>query len=575
MRQRNDVTARKAKRAAFDSYLPCVVGGDPRSVSRIGSLKIHYEGLLNALSPKRKAIAKLRAKWGKPGAKDGWLASRYFDLIRRDSSRGTYVDERTWIDLEYPKIFSCLDSTETPIGGQTLFLELREYVEDPGELRAKFAAYDALRADRALREEIQLRLLPLQGDSNASVADYIFGDPPAKPKYHQWLPVWSLFSLVVLIGVLTLSWPIALWIAVVAVNLIVIFQATQYLYRDTEALKDCYQLLRVADALASMPTNLAALPQFDRLVQETPLRSRAKRALRLFCISRGAIAQSVYLWLNLAFLADLLAYVRTIDRFVRVRPELASVFGLVGSLDAAIAVASFLEHRPDHCQSIFSDGALIDIEDGYHPLLDKPVKNSIRLDRRSALITGSNMAGKTTFIKMVAVNITLGRTMGFCFASKALIPSSSVMASVRGDHSIESGKSHYFAEIEAIHAFIESAKRGDCGVFVIDELFSGTNTIERLAAARAVLEALSDDAQVLVTTHDVELQEVLADHYDLYHFREDPDVEGFFDYRLRSGATTARNAIRLLERMMFPAAVVSAAMAYAKADLESDRQVDE
>jgi hypothetical protein len=557
-----------------DPHPPFTSAEIQEPVSRIDSLKIHYQDLLTALSPKRRVIEKLRAKWGRPGSKDGWLASRYFELTGNDSRRD-YVDERTWVDLEYPKIFSCFDSTETPIGGQTLFSKLRECVDDPGGLKREFEAYEALRADRSLREEIQLRLMPLQADSTANVADYIFGDPPERPKYHRWLTAWSVFSLATLVVVLTLSLPVTLWLVVVAVNTIVIFRTTQYLHRDTEALRDCYQLLHVAEGLASIASSGALLPQFARLVQETPLRARAKRALRLFCISRGVVAQTLYLWLNLAFLAELLAYVRTIDRFVRVRPELASTFRSVGSLDAAIALASFLEHRPDHCQPFVSDAALIDIQDGYHPLLDKAVKNSIRLDGRSALVTGSNMAGKTTFIKTVGTNIVLGRTIGFCFASNAIIPSSSVMASIRGDHSIESGKSHYFAEIEAAHAFIETAKRGDCRVFVIDELFSGTNTIERLAAARAVLESLSTNAQVLVTTHDVELQDMLAEHYDLYHFREDPDVEGFFDYRLRSGATTTRNAIRLLERMEFPAEVVRTAMAYAKADSERDHRADD
>jgi DNA mismatch repair ATPase MutS len=232
-------------------------------------------------------------------------------------------------------------------------------------------------------------------------------------------------------------------------------------------------------------------------------------------------------------------------------------------MDAAVAVASYLEQCPDHCRPDVHDGAMIAIDEGHHPLLTNPVKNSIRLDSRSALVAGSNMAGKTTFIKMAAINIVLGRTLGFCLAAKATIPRSSVMASIRGEHSVASRKSHYFAEIEAAHSFIETAARGDCRVFVIDELFSGTNTVERLAAARAVLESICRHAQVLVTTHDVELQAELGEGYDLYHFREDPDVDGFFDYRLRSGPTTSRNAIRLLERMGFPPDVVANAMRYA------------
>jgi DNA mismatch repair ATPase MutS len=203
---------------------------------------------------------------------------------------------------------------------------------------------------------------------------------------------------------------------------------------------------------------------------------------------------------------------------------------------------------------------LIDIQAGCHPLLATPVRNSLRLDDRSALVTGSNMAGKTTLIKMIGINIILGRTLGFCLAARAVIPQSGVMASIRSEHSVESGKSHYFGEIERLQTFIESADRGERRVFIIDELFSGTNTVERIAIARAVLEQLGANAQVLVTTHDVELQQYLSDHYDLYHFQENPDIDGFFDYQLMPGPATQRNAIRLLDRIGFPAKVVARAM---------------
>ena len=521
-----------------------------------------FKRLLSAFSPRRTELDKLRAKWGKRGAKDGWLASRYFDLTRVDSTR-KYVDDKTWADLEFPRIFSYLDSTETPLGSQSLFRTLREYVDDPSELTQRYDAYGVLRSNAPLREEIQLRLVSLQADSNAGIADAVFGQPPEKPKHHIVLPILSLLSAATLAAVFLLSLPLAFWLVLVALNTVVIFRVSPTLHRDAETLKDCYQLLRVADGLASLQPSSPSLAWFKRLAEEAPRRAAARKALRWFCISRGVLAQSLYLWLNLAFLLELIAYVRTIDRFVRIRADLASSFELVGSLDAAVALASHLEHCPDHCRPTVADGPLIEIEEGHHPLLAKPVKNSILLDGRSALITGSNMAGKTTFVKMVGINIIFARTVGFCFAAKAVVPRSSVMASIRGEHSVESGKSHYFAEIEAIHSFIENAEQGHCKVFVIDELFNGTNTIERLAAARAVLESLCRKAQVLVTTHDVELQPALATRYDLYHFQEGPDVEGFFDYRLRTGATTARNAIRLLERMGFPKDIVSDAMAFA------------
>ena len=112
-------------------------------------------------------------------------------------------------------------------------------------------------------------------------------------------------------------------------------------------------------------------------------------------------------------------------------------------------------------------------------------------------------------------------------------------------------------------SFFDEAAGGPPPVLVIDEPFSGTNTVERIAAARAVLEALSRRSQVLATTHDVELQEILADRFDMFHFTEDPEVEGFFDFRLRQGTCTEGNALRLLAKIGFPRAVTAAAESFA------------
>ena len=244
---------------------------------------------------------------------------------------------------------------------------------------------------------------------------------------------------------------------------------------------------------------------------------------------------------------------------------------MVGSLDAAIAVASFLERVEVHCRAAIAPQGTLEIESGRHPLIASAVPNSVKLRDRSALISGSNMAGKTTFIKMIAINAILGRTLGICLAQRAMIPDCPIRASIRSDHSVESGKSKYFIEIESILSLLRDAESDRFQLVVIDEPFSGTNTAERIAAAKAVLAALSRRSQVLATTHDVELQDVLNDRFEMYHLSEDPDVEGFFDFRLRPGPCIEGNALRLLAKIGYPPAVIADATAVAASHRRPDR----
>jgi hypothetical protein len=525
-----------------------------------------WRGLLDRMLPRRKLLADIRSKWGEPGNRKSWGSSVHFELTRGAAST-VLVDDKTWLDLEFPRIFSRLDTTITPLGRQYLFSMMRTYMEYSHELADRYACSDMLRTNVALREDIQLALAALADDGHADIADFVFGDLPRAASHPTLLLLWCVFCLVTLVAAIISVWPAWMLVGTFATNLLIMARTFGSLRRDTEALKHCLSMLPVAAALSRVSVAATAFKAMGRLREQAPLRNQVQKRLRWLALFQWDVIQYFSIWLNIAFMAELLAYTRALKHFAQVRSMLQSTWQLLGSIDAAVAMASCLERCPDHCVPNISSAAVIDIQEGYHPLLASPVCNSLRLDGRSALIAGSNMAGKTTMIKMVGTNIILGRTLGFCLASRATIPQSSVMASIRSEHSVESGKSHYFGEIERLRTFIECAGRRSCQVFVIDELFSGTNTIERIAIARAVLEQLSMDAQVLVTTHDVELQQDLSEDYDLYHFQENPDIEGFFDYKLMPGAAVERNAIRLLGRVGFPEEVVARATRFVASHL--------
>src|SRR5690554_4840666 len=114
--------------------------------------------------------------------------------------------------------------------------------------------------------------------------------------------------------------------------------------------------------------------------------------------------------------------------------------------------------------------------------------------------------------------------------------------------------------------FRSSSSLGSPCLFLLDELFKGTNTIERISAGKAVLSKLSKNGnRVFVSTHDLELTEMLTDEYDLYHFSEVViDCKVDFDYRLKKGKLTSRNAIRILQVNDYPSDLIDEAMDISK-----------
>jgi len=503
---------------------------------------------------KHRPIDQIRARWAQEGTKERWLTTKLFDLTRHASTDA--VDDATWMDLEFDRLFSMVDSTLTMLGSQCLYRKMRIYRNEPGELQKDYAAYQALRRDSALREKLQLCLWVLRSDSEALTCESVFGKVPPSSRSVGLVLSMSVASLIGL--VITILNPTMWWIfgVIVIGNALIVSFLRSNIHetflvtgRIGRMISAAARLERVgANHAISQPARLSAVFREDR---------DFRGLFRWFLVDRSNdLIASLFFWLNLLFLVDHVAAAFVARKLRRHRDRLARVFLEVGSIDADIAIASWLERIPAHCQPEIVRGQIIEFVEAFHPLLTDPVCNSLTLNGQSALVVGTNMAGKTTFIKMVGVNIILSRTIGVCFAVKAVLPESEVMASIRAEHSVSSGRSHFFSELERILLFMQKAGHEGRGVFLIDELFCGTNTPERVASAKAVLETIGAHAQVLVTTHDVELQHMLEPKFQTFHFVENPDLPEVFDYRLREGICNSKNAIKLLERIGFPPAVV-------------------
>jgi DNA mismatch repair ATPase MutS len=123
-------------------------------------------------------------------------------------------------------------------------------------------------------------------------------------------------------------------------------------------------------------------------------------------------------------------------------------------------------------------------------------------------------------------------------------------------------KSYYFEEVLTIKEMIDKSQTTVSNLFLLDEIFKGTNTIERISAGKAVLSFLNNGSNIVfVSTHDIELAELLNDSYELYHFSEQVNNNTVdFDFKLKNGKLKNRNAIRILEINNYPEQIIKEAI---------------
>ena len=126
---------------------------------------------------------------------------------------------------------------------------------------------------------------------------------------------------------------------------------------------------------------------------------------------------------------------------------------------------------------------------------------------------------------------------------------------------LEGGESYYIVEIKSLQRILEECKKDQPVLCIVDEVLRGTNTIERIAASSRILKYLQrPEVLPLAATHDIELSYILEDCYTNYHFEEEIiDHDVLFNYQLKKGRATTRNAIRLLEMIGYDKKIVTEA----------------
>ncbi len=255
---------------------------------------------------------------------------------------------------------------------------------------------------------------------------------------------------------------------------------------------------------------------------------------------------------------------RALDRWRRRRGKaLRNWREAAGEFDALLGLAQYAVERPGHVFPTFDDAPGLDAVHLGHPLIPEGrlQRNSLRLGRGSAeilVVTGSNMAGKSTLLRAIGANVVLARMGAPVAASRLVLGPVALGASIAVHDSLQDGVSRFLAELLALRRVLDTGSPEEPLLFLLDEVLGGTNSSDRRLAAQALVEELERRGAVgILTTHDLtlaELEHELPGRVRNMHFRERIAGERMeFDYQLREGPLRRGNALELMRMLRLPA----------------------
>lgn len=481
----------------------------------------------------------------------------FFDMLEKKKYT---IDEQCFYDLDMENVFHKVDRTSSSVGEAVLYKIMREPIMNEEALKKRSKVIDKIVEDKDLRAKLQCIFYELGFDKKNRFLEMMKKEFKSNKLKRD---LYTLFGIVNFILIILTFATFNKYIAFSVLILFIIAPSIEAKERKNVSTNGLVYL----SAMLNAAIKIVALDKKENLggkrIKEL-LNSLRDIRKNTFLISLSSMYGGILEPFLLPFLIVEGSYYRVIDKLREQKDELLELYYELGKIEAYISVGIYKEVVKENIsEPIFINETKLNIVDGIHPLLKNPVENSIIIAKKGIVLTGTNMSGKSTFLRMVGINAIFAQIFNFTLSSRYEASFFNVVTSISPNDDVNNGKSYYLAEVEAIHRIINSLEGFVRSLCIIDEIFRGTNPIERISSSTAILNYINKrDAITFVATHDKELTDLLKNKYDFYYFSENVDnKEGLsFDYKLKSGVVKSRNAIRLLDYMGYPKEIVNEAM---------------
>ena len=234
--------------------------------------------------------------------------------------------------------------------------------------------------------------------------------------------------------------------------------------------------------------------------------------------------------------------------------NMTDLFEIIGEVEALLSLSVLADNRSvSFPEFVDSSNVVFEATHITHPLipLQNVVSNSFSTKKGISIITGSNMSGKTTFMRTVGINAILAYAGAPVCAENMRISFMKIFTSMRVQDDVSKGLSSFYAEVLRIKEVVENLEKKNPMLVLIDEIFKGTNSTDRIVGAKEIIKTLNKDYVItLVSTHDFELcslveqREITGFNYHFEEYYRNDKI--YFDYKIKQGKCKTKNAVHIL-----------------------------
>ncbi|MCG2208892.1 MutS family DNA mismatch repair protein [Staphylococcus epidermidis] len=495
---------------------------------------------------RRKQIAKINTLWDNKLKLESFIRpnSRFdaqYRTYRDHYNKQSFIDDKTWSDLNMDTLFHKINFNFTAIGEMRLYATLR------GMFKVnQTSLINMFKDNKVFRLNVSYILSKIGKNVYPLFPDQML--PSKRNILLMFCPLLPFigFAFIFLIP----SKGILICLTFMILNAILSFKLKKSYDQDLKSVFYTANVIKQSQALSKIESTPALSVDF------THFKASRRFSGLLARVESQDMVSSIIMFIKLVFMIDYVLFHLIQRSYFKYQEEVMACYDYISILDNHYSIAMYQHTLTHYCYPKINNNINgLQMKSIIHPLLDEEnaIANTIDISNH-ILLTGSNASGKSTFMKAVALNLILAQSLQTATAHSFIYQPGYVMTSMANADDVLSGDSYFMSELKSIRRFFNTYQCNKIYCF-IDEIFKGTNTTERIVASESVLSYLDNQKayHVIAATHDVELSILLENTYNNYHFNESIQENSiFFDYKIKPGKANTRNAIELLRITQFP-----------------------